>query len=96
MVLLTLKNRLTLNSQPFEIVARAPEPVLLPAARYEFGAPNGDVVFATGAVRTLDGKGVDLFFGSGDVAISKARFDLSQLLEHLCQFDGNGNLRGST
>lgn len=93
-VLLTLKDRLTLASQPFEIVARAPEPVLLPAAPYEFGGPNGDVVFATGAALTLDLKAVDLFFGSGDVAISKARFDLRQLLDYLCEFDGHGKPHG--
>ncbi len=90
-ILFKLKDRPSTTGQPFEIVARAPEPLLLPAEQYEFGAPNGDVVFATGAVVTLDKKGVDLFFGSGDVAISKARFDLRQLLEYLCQFDGHGN-----
>jgi predicted GH43/DUF377 family glycosyl hydrolase len=89
-VLFTTRDHPNLRSQPFTVVARAAEPVLEPRKPYELGSRNGDVVFATGAVRTLDNKAVDLFYGSGDVIASKARFLLRELIDYLCQFDAYG------
>lgn len=89
-IIYTIKHNPTLGSQPFEVIARTPEPILRPQASYELAGPNGDVVFATGAVATLDGKAIDVFYGSGDVAISKARFDLRELLDYICQFNEHG------
>jgi len=86
-VLFTTKDHLDLRSQPFKVIARAAEPVLEPKEPYELGSLNGDVVFATGAVLTLDNKAVDLFYGSGDVIASKARFDLQEIIDYICQFD---------
>lgn len=86
-VIFTTKDHLDLKSQPFKVTARTAEPVLMPKEPYEFDSPNGNVVFATGAVRTLDGRGIDLFYGSGDILISKARFDLQELTNYICQFD---------
>lgn len=90
--LFTLKAEPDHYSQPFRIIARAPKALLVPQEAYEFDGPNGDVVFATGAVMSLDGNFVDVFYGSGDVVISKARFELATLLDYLVTFDGNGNL----
>jgi len=86
-VIFTTKDHLNLTSQPFKVVARTAEPILLPHEKYEFGSPNGDVVFATAAVKTLDNKAIDVFYGSGDVVISKARFDLQELVDYIVQFD---------
>ena len=87
----TTKDHLDLESQPFKVVARTAEPVLLPKEKYEFNSPNGDVVFATAAVKTLDNKAIDLFYGSGDIVISKARFDLQELVDYIVQFDEHAN-----
>lgn len=91
-IVYTLKEDLNLQSQPFRVVARTPRPILLPIEPYELNSPNGDVVFATGAVKTIDGEGVDLFYGSGDAIVSKARFNLKQLLNYVCQFNEHGEL----
>ena len=89
-VLFTTKDHPDLRSQPFQVVARSAEPVLEPKEPYELGSLNGDVVFATGAVRTLDDTAIDLFYGSGDVIASKARFDLRELVYYVGQFDEHG------
>jgi predicted GH43/DUF377 family glycosyl hydrolase len=86
-VIFTTKTHIDLRSQPFKVISRAAEPVLLPREPYELNSRNGDVVFATSAVKTLDNKAVDLFYGSGDVVVSKARFNLRELVEYILQFD---------
>lgn len=86
-VIFTTKSHLDLESQPFKVVSRAAEPILLPKEPYELNSRNGEVVFATGAIKTLDNKAVELFYGSGDIIVSKARFDLRQLIEYVRQFD---------
>lgn len=91
-VVYTIKESLDLQSQPFKIVARTPKPILLPKESYELNSPNGDVVFATGAIKTADGREVELFYGSGDTVVSKARFNLRQLLTYICQFNEHGKL----
>jgi len=83
------------NEQPFNVVMRAPQPILLPKEPYEKNTTNGDIVFVTGAISTLDGTAVDLFYGSGDHRISKSRFNLQELMRYLCQFDEAGCLRTS-
>jgi predicted GH43/DUF377 family glycosyl hydrolase len=85
-------NTVSNTHQPFTVIARPPHPVLSPKETYEMNARNGDIVFATGAVRTQDGTGIDLFYGSGDWMISKARFNLSKLIAHISQYDAIGNL----
>jgi len=80
-------------SQPFQIVARSPEPILQPYFPHEFDCRDGDVVFATAAVLTPDETAVDVFHASGDMRIGKARFDLPDLVSYLCQFDGLGRAR---
>lgn len=92
-ILFTTKDRLSLDTQPFEVVARSGEPLLTPQEPYEFDTPNGDVVFCTGALLTLDEQAVDVFYGSGDRLVSKARFDLVELITYICQFDEHGQSR---
>lgn len=86
----TTKTHPIANEQPFTIVMRTPQPLLLPQKTYEKNAANGNIVFATGAVTTLDGTAIDLFYGSGDHRISKSRFDFEGLMRYLCQFDAAG------
>ena len=87
-VIFTTKAHLDLESQPFKVISRAAEPVLLPREPYELNSRNGEVVFATGAVKTPDNKAVELFYGSGDTIVSKARFNLRELVEYiLLRFD---------
>lgn len=86
----TTKTRPTAKEQPFTVVMRTPRPLLVAEEDYEKNAANGDIVFVTGAVTTLDGTAVDLFYGSGDHRISKSRFGLQGLMKYLCQFDGEG------
>jgi predicted GH43/DUF377 family glycosyl hydrolase len=89
----TTKTDPNANEQPFSIVMRTPQPLLVPKEDYEKDAANGDIVFVTGALPTPDGTAVDLFYGSGDHRISKSRFDLQGLVRYLCQFDGAGQRR---
>jgi predicted GH43/DUF377 family glycosyl hydrolase len=91
-VLLALKPKPEVGIQPFDVVARAPTPLIVPDIPLEFDGPNGDVVFVTGALMTTDGEHVDIFFGSGDVAISKARFNLGELIDYLARFDQYGRV----
>lgn len=91
MLLYTTKQQPNPNTQPFEIIARPPVPVLRPERPEDMGAANGDIVFATGALPSPDGEAIDVFFGSGDSSISKARFGLESLIRFAVQFDGNGN-----
>lgn len=86
-IIFSVKSNLTLGSQPFRVISRAPRPVLQPIEPYELNSRNGDVIFATGAIPTLDNKAVDVFYGSGDIVISKARFDLRELVNWVFQFD---------
>jgi predicted GH43/DUF377 family glycosyl hydrolase len=89
-VVFTTKVEPNLETHPFEVLARGADPVLVPSEPYELNSRNGDVVFVTGAVKTLDGEAVELFYGSGDVAVSKARFKFAELVDYVLQFDGHG------
>lgn len=91
-VIFTTKAHLDLESQPFKVISRAAEPVLLPREPYELNSRNGEVVFATGAVKTPDNKAVELFYGSGDTIVSKVRFNLRELVKYILQFDEHATL----
>lgn len=94
-IIYTLKDQLDLKGQPFKIIARTPKPILEPKKSYELNSPNGDVVFITGSLITPDKQSVDLFYGSGDIRISKARFDLVSLVSYISNFDARGKIVNS-
>ncbi len=66
---------------PARVIARLPEPLMIPEAEYEKEGFFSDVVFACGAV--VDGDLVHMYYGAADEHMGRVTFQLSQLMNVL-------------
>jgi predicted GH43/DUF377 family glycosyl hydrolase len=91
-ILTIKKNVKSVDVLPVSVLARSPAPILSPRTRREKNTPRqGKVVFSTGYQISRDGRQLEVFYGSGDTAISFASFDLRSMCNYILQFDSKGD-----
>lgn len=68
-------------NDPYKVLARSREPVMLPTAEYEKRGFVGGVVFTNGHV--VDGDRVTVYYGAADTVVCGATFSINELLATL-------------
>ncbi len=72
------------RKDPCTVLARSPEPILLPERPYEHAGLLSDVVFTCGHVPLDDaGRRIRVYYGAADSVIAAADFDVAQILDSL-------------
>jgi predicted GH43/DUF377 family glycosyl hydrolase len=69
---------------PSRVIARSPEPILVPTETYEHIGVFSDVVFTCGHV-SLDpaGESIRVYYGAADATLAAADFKVQDILDQL-------------
>ena len=67
--------------QPWKVLARSEEPIMVPSAEYERHGFFGNVVFTNGQI--VDGDRVTVYYGASDTVVCGAHFQVSEILASL-------------
>ena len=72
------------GDDPSRVIARSPEPILVPTAPYERDGLYNDVVFTCGHV-PLDpeGKDIRVYYGAADSCLAVADFTVQDILDQM-------------
>jgi beta-1,2-mannobiose phosphorylase / 1,2-beta-oligomannan phosphorylase len=68
--------------EPWKIIARSDEPILIPEAPYEREGLMPNIVFHSGLIDNADGT-LDLYYGGGDLLTCGCRVSIQDILETL-------------
>jgi predicted GH43/DUF377 family glycosyl hydrolase len=67
--------------EPWQVLARSPEPIMEPSAEYERAGFFGNVIFSNGHL--VEGDHLTVYYGASDSVICGARFSIRQILQTL-------------
>jgi beta-1,2-mannobiose phosphorylase / 1,2-beta-oligomannan phosphorylase len=68
---------------PYKVIARSEEPIMMPSAPYELTGFFGHVVFTNGHIVQPDGDTVTVYYGAADEVVCAADFSLAAILSSL-------------
>lgn len=68
---------------PYHVLARTGEPILIPAEEYELSGFFGNVVFTNGHIVEPDGDTVTMYYGAADEFVCGATFSIKEILSKL-------------
>ncbi len=71
------------GDDPRRVIARSPEPILVPEEPFERDGVNADTVFSCGHVPLDGGARVRLYYGAADSVVAAADIDVAAVLAHL-------------
>jgi len=66
-------------NDPFKVLARTEEPIMIPSADYELSGFFGNVVFTNGHIAEPDGDGLTLYYGASDEFVCGAHFSIKEI-----------------
>lgn len=69
-------------ADPFKVVGRTPEPLMVPARSYELEGDVPDVIFPSGAI--LEDDKLRIYYGAADTVGCTATVDIAELLDCMC------------
>lgn len=70
-------------NDPYKVLARTEEPIMVPTESYELSGFFGNVVFTNGHVVEPDGDTLTMYYGASDEFVCGARFSISEILSLL-------------
>ena len=80
----TLGGVLLDGNDPTRLIARSPEPILMPELPYEITGLFGNVVYSCGHVPLdPDGRRIRVYYGAADSCVAAADFDVAEILASL-------------
>jgi predicted GH43/DUF377 family glycosyl hydrolase len=69
---------------PSRVIARSPEPILVPTAPYERKGLYDDVVFTCGHVNLdAEGREIRVYYGAADSRLAAADFTVGEILDQM-------------
>ncbi len=70
-------------NNPYKVLARTDEPIMVPTESYELSGFFGNVVFTNGHIVEPDGDTITMYYGASDEFVCGARFSVKEILSLL-------------
>jgi predicted GH43/DUF377 family glycosyl hydrolase len=67
-------------NDPYKVIARTEEPIMVPSEPYELTGFFGHVVFTNGHILEDDGDTITMYYGAADEHVCGARFSMKEIL----------------
>lgn len=68
---------------PYKVLARTDDPIMIPSAEYELSGFFGNVVFTNGHIVEPDGDTITMYYGAADEFVCGAKFSIKEILSLL-------------